>query len=357
MGKAALIIVAAGMLATAIMMRSATIMAFETEGQNSAYEGEFIAREIARSAMNTAVAQARRNFDEAETIAYDDVAHRNGTFDVTSERLSPSSVVLEATGNYDTFEYRIKTTLTQSSAFDAALNIQAGEVDGAFNGNSFDVAGNDTNPPSDPDGGASSGNDKHAIQARTDSGRDTMLDELALNQHDNVRGVDGNADVAAGAFSIDLFALHAEAMGEVDQTVTDNTINGNTTFGSPNLPVIVHVTSDVRINGSAKGYGMLIVDGDLDVSGNFTWEGIVVAKDDDSITWSGTGNSKVYGAVVLIGREEGEDDDEGDAEVSISGNSKIMYSSVAINRLADRLTTVADAAQIVVADQWSGSAE
>jgi hypothetical protein len=32
-----------------------------------------------------------------------------------------------------------------------------------------------------------------------------------------------------------------------------------------------------------------------------------------------------------------------------------MYSSVAINRLAERLTTVGDAAQIVIADQWSGS--
>lgn len=351
MGKGLLIIVLAALTGTAMLVQGSQRTAFESDFETSKYEGEVIVREIARSAINKAIGEARRDFAQAENVEYAGVAYQSGSYDVTSERISGSSVVLQATGHFGTFEYTIRSTLTQTTPFNAVINIDTEDVDATYDGNSLTVDGRDTNPPSAPGGSASVENDKHAIHALTNDGREAAFDALALNQHDNVRGVDGDADIVSGAFGIDFETLYNEAKAEATMVLTDGRINGNTTFGTSYAPEIVYVSDDARINGTARGYGVLVVDGDLQVTGNMIWEGLIVVRDDTGITADFGGNSSIYGAVVLLGRGAGVE-----TAYSIRGNTSIQYSSEALSRFNTSLSTLSSASKIVISDQWQNAA-
>lgn len=354
MGKGLLFIVLAVLSGTAVLVHGSQRTAFESSHETSKYEGEIIVREIARSAMNRAIGEARRNFAQAETIAYSDIPYQSGSYDVSSERLSGSMVVLESVGRLGSHEYSIRTTLAQVSALDAVLNVDADEVVARYNGDAFTIDGRDTNPPSAPDGGASTDNDKHGIHTLTAASRQIATDELSPSQLDNVRGVDGDADVVSGSFDLDFQALYNQAKASATETLTDGRINGNATFGTSWQPAIVYVTDDLRINGSARGYGVLIVDGDVNVSGDLTWEGLVIARDDSGVGMDFTGSGEVYGAVVLLGRSAEGSVVEGDYR--IGGNARLYYSSETLRRLYSHLSTLEAAQEIVITDQWQGAA-
>jgi len=82
------------------------------------------------------------------------------------------------------------------------------------------------------------------------------------------------------------------------------------------FPIIYSPGSMVLNTG--RGQGILLVGGDLNVQGNFIFDGIVIVL--GSLQTAGTGN-KVTGAVLTAGQS-----------ISIVGNPDILYSSCAIAR-------------------------
>ncbi|NVL90371.1 MAG: hypothetical protein HWN69_05160 [Desulfobacterales bacterium] len=86
---------------------------------------------------------------------------------------------------------------------------------------------------------------------------------------------------------------------------------------------IVHYNTGgtfVKLSGGVSGCGILLVEGDLEMSGNFSWNGIVIST--GSITLTGGGNKNLTGALIAGG--------SADADV-VGGNSNIVYCSSAIN--------------------------
>jgi len=57
---------------------------------------------------------------------------------------------------------------------------------------------------------------------------------------------------------------------------------------------IIYSTTSLDLNGG-RGQGILLVDGDIRMNGNFQWYGLIVARDD--IT-KGNGNANIFGAVM-----------------------------------------------------------
>jgi hypothetical protein len=86
------------------------------------------------------------------------------------------------------------------------------------------------------------------------------------------------------------------------------------------LPII-HITGDVKLT-TGSGQGILLVDGDLTESGNFSFTGIVIAR--GTVRASGTGNS-VTGVVMAAAI------DLGDA-VTLTGGATVQYSSCAVKQ-------------------------
>lgn len=82
---------------------------------------------------------------------------------------------------------------------------------------------------------------------------------------------------------------------------------------------VIHVLGDLKVT-TGRGQGILLVDGDFTVAGNFTFDGAVIAR--GGLKMSGTGN-KIVGAVMAASVSVNDD-------VSLSGNTSLLYSSCAL---------------------------
>ncbi len=182
--------------------------------------------------------------------------------------------------------------------------------------------------------------------------KDEFIQSLG-GKPERIHGVDGNADVIDGSFALDPNAIYNEAKSVTDQTIPGGTINGNNTYGSPGSPAVVVVNGDVAVSGQMSGYGVLVIDGDLTLgSGQFTWEGLVIAKA-DGLRANLAGNASIYGALILIGEDSGGGCSGGRALCyGMSGQSGVYFSTHAISRLASKVPSVMS---IIVADRWIGA--
>ncbi len=99
---------------------------------------------------------------------------------------------------------------------------------------------------------------------------------------------------------------------------------GEPTHATPATPCesyfpIIHVLGDLKVT-TGRGQGILLVDGDFTVAGNFTFDGAVIAR--GGLKMTGTGN-KITGAVMAASVQVSDD-------VALSGNTSLLYSSCAL---------------------------
>ena len=64
-------------------------------------------------------------------------------------------------------------------------------------------------------------------------------------------------------------------LAHVDQAIP---VNASGTFGSQNQPVILHAEQGIQSSGNISGYGILLVDGQLQVSGTMNWNGLIIQR-------------------------------------------------------------------------------
>jgi Tfp pilus assembly protein PilX len=92
---------------------------------------------------------------------------------------------------------------------------------------------------------------------------------------------------------------------------------------------IVHYNTNnsyVTLSGGVGGCGILMIDGDVYLHGNFSWYGVVLAT--GSVIFTGGGNKNLTGALLSGGST--------DADV-VGGNANIIYCSSAVNNQTDNL--------------------
>lgn len=110
------------------------------------------------------------------------------------------------------------------------------------------------------------------------------------------------------------------------------TANKNPTsdkLGTRDNPTVTYIDQSATFSGSADGAGILIIgsSGDLKVSGNFHYEGIVIVLDGGNLnTFTGTGD--LFGAVVMVGDN---------INSTFSGNGMAKYSSKAIDNVKNKI--------------------
>lgn len=104
--------------------------------------------------------------------------------------------------------------------------------------------------------------------------------------------------------------------------------NYGDSLGTAEDPGIFFVGDKANLNGNQKaGYGIMVVqsdggmtyDGELDVSGNFEWNGLIIFE--NAFDFDGRGTPTINGS-VLIGNTS---DFTGDIDVSINGNLHLQY--------------------------------
>jgi hypothetical protein len=94
---------------------------------------------------------------------------------------------------------------------------------------------------------------------------------------------------------------------------------GSAVAGCLNYFPIVYSASSLHINGKGRGQGILLVNGDLQINGQFEWYGLVVVRDDLN---KGNGTAKIQGAVYAANTNLGD-------PTWVNGNQDVFYSKCA----------------------------
>jgi hypothetical protein len=81
----------------------------------------------------------------------------------------------------------------------------------------------------------------------------------------------------------------------------------------------------IKLAGGSRGAGILLVEGNLEINGGFTWYGIILAT--GAVAYTGSGPKNVTGGVMA-----GENAPTG---IEIDENAGILYCSAVSKRLKD----------------------
>jgi hypothetical protein len=203
-----------------------------------------------------------------------------------------------------------------------------------FNGNAFTVDGNDHNM----DGTAGPAAPVPGISTRNATNTASTMEGLNGGQDNNVQGYGYQAgpppipsvitDPAAPSVTelnqmiTDLLALPTV------QTYNTTSINGGQQYGTTAAPQISHFTdpngATLQANGNASGAGIMIVEGDLNILGNFSFDGLILVRGRTNVSdpshTGAMGNATLYGSLWTE-----------DFNLVVGGHATIDYSSQALN--------------------------
>lgn len=88
---------------------------------------------------------------------------------------------------------------------------------------------------------------------------------------------------------------------------------------------IIHAKGDLKINANASGQGILLVDGDLEMMGGYTFHGIIIVR---GALHTGAGNARIYGTTIVFGNGS-----LGlESESAMTGTPIVNFSTCAIDR-------------------------
>lgn len=162
--------------------------------------------------------------------------------------------------------------------------------------------------------------------------------ENGFNGKDNTAAVNNglpDVGVAQTTFSDeDSETMRLELMGYCDTCYTGRFADGaggtvevftGETFGTLADPEITYIDGNAKMAGGTKGAGVLIVDGNFDVNGQFDWAGVIIIGG-CATCWGelqGTGDAKIYGALVVGNAIDGAG--------SFTGSALIYYSCDAVD--------------------------
>jgi len=198
-----------------------------------------------------------------------------------------------------------------------ALHLSNDSAVGTFSGNSFRVDGNNwaidtaTSPPTaslDPSVPARPG-----ISTRNDTVTDALTNGLSSGQKANVTGLgfttsplSPSVETTAAASTADMLRMVADIIAglpangplALNQISSGNLAAPKYQWGTAAQPLVTELTnSSPKIPGNVEGYGILIVDHNIELAGTMNWYGWVLFKNPASDGIKVGGNATVYGSI------------------------------------------------------------
>jgi len=218
------------------------------------------------------------------------------------------------------------------------------ETDTVFDGNSFDVVGDENF--------AAIGILYHDLGIAGNVAQ-TVYDSLSSNQFDNVIGAEGpwgeepsirvetenlvsqNPDAANLMDPYFLAALVRKlgAIADVRYTGDTHLSGGGAILGTPENPQITWVDGNLALTGSGKGAGILVVTGRLDYNGAFDYDGMIFVIGEGTVDMGGV-NKNITGGMLVAALEEDEMGGYtlGRTYLRLSGNSNFIYDTGVIDQ-------------------------
>lgn len=169
------------------------------------------------------------------------------------------------------------------------------------------------------------GGDRNSIGVLSAADRTTVLTAIPDSNESRYPGIGAinppPADVAAVDTVLDPRLTTPPGIERMVDTIVANATslfspawNGAASLGNVGTAGdyrIVVVNGDCEL-GSGTGYGILLVRGDLRLSGNFQWNGLVLVIGQGAVAWSGAGSGLIAGG-VFVARTRASDRSAGNA--------------------------------------------
>ena len=87
----------------------------------------------------------------------------------------------------------------------------------------------------------------------------------------------------------------------------------------------MHGTETLKLEGDSQGAGILLVNGNLEINGGFTWYGVILVT--GAVDYAGGGQKNVTGGIMA--------GENATIKGEIGGNAGIVYCSSVSNKLKD----------------------
>ncbi len=203
-----------------------------------------------------------------------------------------------------------------------------------FSGNAFSIQGNDTEDPTVAGRCGTPAGSKYGISVNSNASYDVVEEALKANQEENVTGTPGASGYGSYSNNGTISASQLEAIANNllpnAQEIPGGNYNQN--FGCPVQtgdcpgPGLYKATSNVKMDGNGTGYGVLVITAEFEMSGTYTWEGLIIVVGAGTVRLTGSEN-KIYGG-ILVANTLG-----GLTTFDIRGQSGVYYSSQALCRI------------------------
>jgi len=184
----------------------------------------------------------------------------------------------------------------------------------------------------------------HSIGSTTPIAGSTSLPGIGVNNSSQVSIIKSNIGGSASVIgsgstpsvsvvsdSTDWFA-YANALISNPDIIINSTgdLRLHSNLGTQSSPKVTFVNGSIKIN-SISGCGVMVVNGNLEINGNFNYVGLIVAYQNSIITTKLNGNGIVWGGVVVASPN---------VNLNISnGNFGIYYSSQALQVISSAMQT------------------
>jgi hypothetical protein len=213
--------------------------------------------------------------------------------------------------------------------FPGAVYLQHPNVVLAFNGNAFTIDGHDFNWDD------SAGTRAPLPGVATPWDQQPIIDSIGSGRQDQVMGEGGEPSVGYGPY-YDLQKIAHTFRPFADNLMPAGTYTadwGNYATGDFQ---VTYIDGDFHQSGSGHGAGVLLVDGNMTLSGSFIWHGAIIVLGEVAVVGGG-GTKHVYGS-VFVGDDVLEVDAGGEAsEFTITGTSDIDYSGQSEDACGDMM--------------------
>lgn len=391
MGKVLIIVVFATALSGTLYSAQLHIGGAEQNARASSQSISRLAEDVAQSGYAIGVQRLNEDFSAFSETTID---LGSGSADIVATEMPNGGIRLRSTGRLADATYPIegeyiRTASTCNLLGALFLNTQISPVVSLV-GTGFNVRGVDTQPASRAGGRAVLDGPGFTVAG-------ILADTLVSQSFSVPLGSLGtlNAGITLGGVTDEGYLR--DLIGCTLRTVTavldeagpvsvGNRVFRNQSFGTPAAPAISVVEGDATFRGVTRGYGVLLVEGDLIAEDDFIWEGLILTVGDGASRVTLADSARVYGAMLGSGLPVSSGggilgslplplprllssllDGTGAIlgplaqfrrpfSLSMSDEAGIFHSEEALGRLADLLPTVTGETKIVVVNERFGLA-
>lgn len=317
MGKG-LIIVAIGIsILISIVMLNLNANANKSTAATVNFFQNTQARIIANSGVEIYLEKMRRN--KLLTGTFNNNSLMGGTYNINISG-PDSALKIRCTSIFDGITHTSLVTAAripiQIPDINGAIFVSSQNVSMDLNGN-MNIDGNDHLMNGAP-GGIGAAKPGIAVDDPADSS--LIVNDISKHIASDITGLGGAPSVRSVPDLTDWLTITENFIYAADTVLSTGTYTTGTVLGTPTNPKITYVSGDVNFE-DAVGSGIMVINGNITLSGNFVFKGIVIAYGRSTIITKTVGNSGIFGSTIFVGQN---------IFLETTGSSQFFYSSQAI---------------------------